>query len=220
MTSVPKRRRGRPPLPLDRIIETALVMIDHDGPDQFSFRGLADRLSSSTATLYRHVKDKSELLGLVIERTLADVDLPEAADEQWDETCRTTMCSVFASLTKHPGVARILIQQFPSGPHAAAIRERVLHALIQGGFGPGTAAVGGATLARYTLGFAVQAALESAHASDNTVESNPLMINQSRYPSTAAVAHLLPKPLAEEFDFGLRLLLQGLRSMRDEGQSP
>jgi AcrR family transcriptional regulator len=189
---------------LERIVETALAIVDHDGPDALSLRGLAERLSSSTAMLYRHVSNKSELVGLVIERALAEVDLPEPDDEQpWDAVCRSTMYAVYATLTRHRSLAPLLMERFPNGPHAAAIRERILHALLRSGFAPDTAASAVATLARYTLGFAMQSGTPQQ-------EHQPAQVSG---PGTAAVAHLLPKPLTDEFEFGLTLMLEGLRSM-------
>src|ERR1700745_1748683 len=49
------RTRGRPAIPLDRIVTTALQIVDDEGADALSMRTLAQRLDSGPPTLYRHV---------------------------------------------------------------------------------------------------------------------------------------------------------------------
>ena len=67
------RSRGRPAVPLDRIVTAALEIVDEQGADALSMRSLAQRLGSGTATLYRHFASRSELVSMVVDRMLEDV---------------------------------------------------------------------------------------------------------------------------------------------------
>jgi len=217
LTSTSPSRRGRPPIALELIISTALEMIDAQGPDAFSFRALAQRLSSGTATLYRHVSDKSELFALVIEHVLSSVEVPELENSTWDEQCEALMRAIYDQLAAHPGVSTALVTHFPNDHHAASLRERLFTALLDGGFTADVAATGGATLARYTLGFAIQSGLELSSAPEAPTPDPTPVASQERHPATASLSHLLPKPLHEEFEFGMQLLLQGLNTkLREE----
>src|SRR5437870_1511107 len=73
-------RRGRPPRSLERIVGVALEIVDEVGTDAFSMRLLADRLGSGTATLYRHLAGKDELMVYVVDRILGEVDIESDAD--------------------------------------------------------------------------------------------------------------------------------------------
>jgi len=204
-----KRGRGRPPIPRARIIDTALQIVDEEGADALTLRALAERLSSGTATLYRHVSGRAELVGLVVDRMLADVDLPPIEDDDadpWDVVCHRTATAVFETIARHRSVATLLIEQMPAGPHAIALRERIARALLRSGMAPETAAAAVATLARHIVGFAMQSG-EREGAADRAYPLEP-----GAYPNLMVVAPHLPKPLAEEFDFGLRHLLTGLKS--------
>ncbi|WP_353816608.1 TetR/AcrR family transcriptional regulator [Agromyces sp. SYSU T00266] len=207
MTLTEKRKPGRPRIPRERIVDAALQIVDEQGADALTLRAVAERISSSTATLYRHVSGRSELIGLVIDRMLGEVELPavEDDDEQpWEVVCHRTATAIFTTIAQHRSVATLLIERFPTGPHAIALRERIARALLRGGLPPEVAAAAVATLGRYILGFAMQS------AADDGAQRPSFTVDPMAYPHLVELAPLLPKPLAEEFEFGLTHLLSGL----------
>src|SRR2546426_9550361 len=68
MSPEEERQRG---LTRDRLVEAALELINEDGLDALSMRSLANRLQVKAASLYWHVRDRRELLGLLAESILA-----------------------------------------------------------------------------------------------------------------------------------------------------
>lgn len=216
--SSPGRSRGRPAVPMDRILSAAVELLDEQGADALSMRSLAQRLQSGTATLYRHFADRAELVSAVIDQILGEVDLdPEAlAALPWQQGCTLLAQHMFDALSRHGNVAVLLIEYTPVGTNALANRELCLSLLLANGFRPRDAAHAYAMLARYVLGFAIQlsgtAAGDSEH--DAQLASAFRRLDPSRYPATVAVADDLPVPLAEEFAFGLRLIVAGLEQLR------
>ncbi|MFF5294498.1 TetR/AcrR family transcriptional regulator C-terminal domain-containing protein [Paractinoplanes globisporus] len=211
MTSPERRKPGRPPIPRERIVDTALAIVDEHGADALTLRALADRLGASTATLYRHVSGRAELIGLVIDRMLGGARLPDEGGE-WQVVLRDGFTAVFTTLTEHRRVAGLLVEQFPAGPNAIAFRERILGVLLRDGFSPDEAALTVATLGRFTLGFAMQSA-----AHELTREEANSAIDRGRYPDVARVlATVGQRPLGDEFGFGLTHLLGGLAASRAE----
>lgn len=205
-TTPEKRKPGRPPLPRQRIIDTALQLVDESGADALTLRALAVQLSSSTATLYRHVDNRAELVGLVVDRMLADVDLPPVdVDDRdpWNVVCHRIATAIFVTIAEHRKVAPLLVERFPGGPNAILLRERLARALLRGGFSPEVTAKSVATLGRYILGFAMQA------DADDSPQGHPAG-DAADTPNLVRVAEFLPQPLIAEFDFGLTLLLKGL----------
>lgn len=209
--SEPKRGRGRPSVGRERIVEAALGIIDAEGAEALSLRAVAQRFSSSTATIYRHVESRSELLGLVMEHILAEADskiqLNLAADSRWDEVCRQSALVAYRVLSSHNSSAQLFTSRFPLGPKGLAVRERMLSALLRDGFAPLVAVNTVATISHYVVGFAMQ---NDATVSRSVLEAKFGGEGGQRYPATASVVHLLPRPLVEEFEFGLDLLLTGL----------
>lgn len=210
----PSRSRGRPALPMDRILGAALQLLDEQGAEALSMRSLAQRLGSGTATLYRHFSNRSELVSMVIDHILGEVDLDAdtIADLRWQHACTFFAQHMFDALGRHGNVAALLIEYTPMGPNALAIRERCLAVFLDNGFPPTVAARAYATLARYVLGFAIQLSGSGAVNDQQDAELSAAFhqLGPSRYPATAAVADDLPVPLEDEFTFGLELIIAGL----------
>ncbi len=210
-----RRSRGRPAVPLDRILGTALELVDEEGAEALSMRSLAQRLESGTATLYRHFGNRASLIAHVIDRVFGEValDTRALAELSWDQACRTVAQSMFDTLAEHRKVAPLLVEQTPTGPNAMALRERCLAVLLDGGLSPSLAARAYATLSRYVLGFAIQLTGAGNDAERERVSARFHDLPQGEFPATRAVADSLPVPLEDEFAFGLELIVNGLRQL-------
>jgi TetR/AcrR family tetracycline transcriptional repressor len=219
-----RRSPGRPPVPLDRIVATALRVVDEEGVDALSMRTLARRLDSGTATLYRHFANRADLIAHVVDHVFgeAEFDAEELAAMSWDQAWRTIAHTMFDALGRHKNVAPLLVEHVPLGPNALTQRERCIAVLLDNGFPPQLAALAYATLARYVLGFAIQL---SGHGATRRIEDARLSagfrgLDPSLFPATVAVADSLPVPLEDEFAFGLQLIVNGLGQLRDSDRRP
>lgn len=217
-----RRSPGRPPVPLDRIVATALQIVDEEGADALSMRVLAQRLDSGTATLYRHFASRAELIAQVVDRVFGEAEFSagELATIGWQQACHMIATTMYGALNRHKNVAPLLAGQVPIGPNAMALRERCLAVLLDSGFPPRLAARAYATLARYVLGFAIQLSTQAAAGSREDAQRSAIFRSSdpSLFPATVAVADALPVPLEDEFTFGLDLLLDGLRQLQDSGR--
>src|SRR5690348_12669446 len=102
-----RRSPGRPPIPRERIVATALRIVDEQGSEALSLRTLAQRLESSTATLYRHFSNRAELVAELIDLVLGNAAATaiHAVDLEWDHACRAMAMSTFEALREHPNLA-------------------------------------------------------------------------------------------------------------------
>ena len=211
------RSRGRPALPLDRILAAAVELVDEQGAEALSMRSLAQRLGSGTATLYRHFSNRSELVSMVIDHILGELDLDAdtVAELPRQQACTLFAQHMFDALGRHGNVASLLIEYTPMGPNALANRELCLTVLLGSGFPPAVAAHAYATLARYVLGFAIQLSGSAAVNGQQDAELSAAFhgLDPSRYPATVTVADDLPVPLEDEFAFGLKLIVAGLERL-------
>jgi AcrR family transcriptional regulator len=210
------RSRGRPALPLDRIVTAAVDILDEQGAEALSMRSLAQRLGSGTATLYRHFSNRSELVATVIDHIIgeADLDAEAIAALPWQQACMLFAQHMFDALSRHGNVAALMTESIPMGPHALALRELCLAVLLRNGFAPAVAAHAYATVARYVLGFAIQQSGAAETQRDAELADAFHQLDRSRFPATVAVADDLPVPLAEEFAFGLQLIVAGLERLQ------
>jgi AcrR family transcriptional regulator len=207
-----RRSPGRPPIPLDRIVTTALQIIDDEGPDALSMRTLAQRLDSGTATLYRHFNSRAGLLAHVLDRVFGTVEIDHAklSTMAWQEAGKTVVHAMFDTLRGHPNVAPLLPGDALIGPNALAAREVLIAIMLDNGFPPALAARSYATLARYILGFAIQLTSPHGDLDDAGLAQVFHDLDPGQFPATVAVADNLPVPLEDEFAFGLDLIIDGL----------
>jgi len=64
---------GRAAVSADRIVDVALEIVDHDGIDGLTMRGLATKLGVAVTAIYWHVGDKEALLDAIADRVAAEV---------------------------------------------------------------------------------------------------------------------------------------------------
>jgi TetR/AcrR family tetracycline transcriptional repressor len=219
-TTASGRGPGRPPVPLERIVATALQIVDDEGADALSMRTLAQRLGSGTATLYRHFDNRAALVAHVVDRMFGAVELKgdELLAMGWQQALRTVAHTMFEALARHRNAARLMVEEIPLGPNAMALREHCVAALLDSGFPPRLAAHAFATLSRYVLGFAIQV---NGHGGGGQLDDAQLSavfqsVDPALFPATVTVAESMPVPIEDEFSFGLELLLSGLAHLRDD----
>jgi AcrR family transcriptional regulator len=207
-------------VPLERIVATALQIVDEEGSDALSMRTLAQRLGSGTATLYRHFDNRAALVAHVVDRMFGVVELngDELLTMGWQQALRTVAHTMFDALARHRNAARLMVEQIPLGPNAMALREHCVAVLLDSGFPPHVAARAYATLARYVLGFAVQVTGHGGAGRPGDAQPAAVFqgVDPGRFPATVAVAGSMPVPIEDEFSFGLELLLSGLAHLRDD----
>ncbi len=199
----------------------ALEIVDEVGTDAFSMRLLADRLGSGTATLYRHLASKDELMFYVVDRILGEVDIDIDADtlgnSTWQHATARGASAFYEVLRSHPNALPLLVSQVPVGPKALVNRERSMAVLLACGFPLDLAARAYTAVAHYVVGFALQQHAPGAPRPEDAARLRDLYraLDAETYPATVAAAdELTSVPLDEEFRFGLQLLLDGIERRR------
>lgn len=211
------RSPGRPPMPREQIVATALSILDEEGPEALSLRALAQRLESGTATLYRHFDSRADLLDEVVDRVIGEVrlDAVGVAEMSWQDAARALASAMFDVLCRHRNAAPLLAQHIPVGANAMVQRELALSFLLSAGFPSALAVRSYATISRHVLGFAMQLSprADEEHG-DAQVADKARALDPDDFPATCAVADALPVALEDEFKFGLDLIIAGLEVIR------
>lgn len=126
--ATPSRKRGaRAEVPVTReaIVDAAFTLIEERGFDSFSMRSLATELGVFPATLYWHVGDRGQLLGLVEEKWTLQIELPDELDD-WSEWMRELGRRYRRNAHAHPHVARLISVERVRNINAMRIPDAVL----------------------------------------------------------------------------------------------
>ncbi|MGV9848728.1 TetR/AcrR family transcriptional regulator [Streptomyces sp. NPDC003442] len=211
-----KTSRPRPQLSHERIIATAVELLDRDGERKLSMRRLAERLGAHATSLYWHVATKDDVLDLALDAVFAELDLPERHSASWQEDIEAFMTGLRSVLLRHPWAAPLANSRPLMGPNALRCSEFAYTALTTGGFEGVHLSSAAATITHYVIGSASSEAVwqqRSDEAATRSAVDAHIRARIDEYPTLAG--HF---PLLEEDDWdshfhrGMRLLLAGLAS--------
>ena len=79
----------RAPLSRERVLRAAVELADREGIEAMSMRRLGQELGVDAMAIYRHVRDKDDLLDGVVEIVVGEIDRPAPLDG-WKATLRGT----------------------------------------------------------------------------------------------------------------------------------
>ena len=189
----------------DRIVEAALELLDRDGLVGVTTRRLAERLGVRSPSLYWHIRDREQLLGLLSDRIVADARWPEPSSG-WRATAEGLMREYLRCLLAHRDAARVVAGRPPMGPNRLRGAEMLLRALLSAGLGELEAIDAGLVLTTYVVGFALEQQAAELSAAGN-MQTDP-----DRYPTLARLSKAVPAAGWARFEEGLRLILDGVQS--------
>ena len=87
MTTQTRRAQPRVPLSRERVLQTALGLVDRGGLESLSMRKLGQELGVEAMALYYHFADKDEIVDGVVDLVFGEIDLP-AAGIDWKTAMR------------------------------------------------------------------------------------------------------------------------------------
>ena len=216
-------RVGRPPrVNLQRIVDAALEI----GLDRVSLPMVADKLGVGSSTLYRHVRNRDELLRLATVKVALERRLPSAPQTHWSALAMRYAQSLFDSLSREPLVIQELMRGRLGPDVEVDYLEPFLLAMSQHGFTPAEGLHLFRAIGMVTVGAAVGATAVQARvaAGDKDGADAFARVLAERAPSELP---LIRAALAERVDLVgnqwpglLHLLLAGIAATRGEVLPP
>ena len=212
---VPKRGEPRATLSREAIVDAAIDVLDIHGLDGLSMRRVAEVLNTGPASLYWHVADKEQLIHLILDRVMGELELPEPDQSRWEEQIREFAHGARAMFRKHRDIGLASLGRVPMGPNLIRIAEWLL-GLLRGAGIPNRPATWFVDLIAL-VGAAQSVEDDIASTGDdpviNAMGDYLATLPQEQYPNMAAVASdMVVGSPDERFEFGLDLLLRGLKS--------
>jgi AcrR family transcriptional regulator len=217
----PAQRRADA-LSKERIVATAIEILDAGGESALTFRALAARLATGSGAIYWHVASKDELLMTATGDVIARVMTKAASGAEPQEAIRAVALGVFDAIDAHPWVGTELSRK-PWQLAIAQILEGVGGQLQALGV-PGRAQFDCASaLVSYILGLAGQYAAGARLLPRDTdrpaflatVAARWAQLDPAQYPFVHQVAAKLPgHDDREQFLAGINLILDGITARR------
>ena len=186
----------------EQVVATAIEEIAEGGYEQLTIRSLAARLGVAPMSLYRHIRDKDDLLDEVVERLLVGAWEPSSPTEDWRAWVTEAADKLRALLVAEPAALYVYLRHPVVSPVAIQRMKAIMGVLRQAGLDEPAARRAYAALHTYTVGFA---ALEASRAGWTPPEGRVNSVAKQ------LAAYTTPRQFTE----GLRYLLEGIERNAD-----
>ena len=211
--------KPRTPLSRERVLRAAIVVADTSGIDSLSMRNLGQKLQVEAMSLYNHVANKDDILDGIVDLVFSEIELP-ADRADWKSAMRKRAISAHKALLRHPWAPSLMQSRTKPGPATLRHHDSVLGSLRKAGFTLVMAAHAFSAIDGYVYGFALQQINLPLKSKEQVAEVGDNILRQlaGEYPYlTEMITEHAMKPgydYAEEFQFGLDLILDGLERLR------
>ena len=203
---------GESPLSLERIVATAVELLDTDGLDGLTMRRLADRLGSGVMSLYWHVANKEEVFDLALDAVLGYQAAPEEAmPDDWRVDVVQVLEDWRSSMLRHPWSASLLPRR-ALGPSILSRLELLSKALTKAGVADADLNAAIWSLWNYVMGATITRASFDRSDDDRAAAQIRLTNLSEHYPTIERSRLLMDNDWDGAFRRGLDFLLDGLSS--------
>jgi AcrR family transcriptional regulator len=216
----------RTPLSKARILDTAVVLADEGGVDALSMRKIAQVLGVVPMALYKHLRNKDELLDGMVDAIVGEID-PPITGADWKTTIRRRVLSARSVLLRHPWASRViesrLRERTDPTPAVMTYMNSMIGIFRAGGFSIDLTHHALHAMGSRLLGFS-QELFEDTPNADPPPDAPPPEELAERYPHIVeimtAITHEQGSVVGPgcddqfEFEFALDLLLDGLDRLR------
>jgi len=219
-TTTESNAERRAPLSRERVLRAAVALADQSGIESLTMRKLGQELGVEAMSLYNHVANKDDILDGIVDLVLGDIDVPRSGTE-WKTAMRQRAISAHDVLLAHPWAAMLIMSRYNVGPGMTRYLDATLGRLREGGFSITGALDAWNTLDSHLYGFTLQElnlpfeVKETQQASADVLTQLPA----DQYPHVAEViTEIMQTGRAENFEFGLDLILDGLERILDPAE--
>lgn len=215
---MPKTSRPvkRAPLSRESVIEAAVRVADAIGLSSVSMRTVAREAGVEAMSLYHHVKGKDDLLDELADWVYTTITLP-SPDRPWRAAMTERADSTRAAITTHPWALGLIGSRRNPGPALIGHHEATLGCLRANGFDVRLTLHAMSVLDAYVYGFTLsELNLPMEHGESEEEFAQTLGLTAEAYPHIAEVMTEQVRgkdySFADEFGYGLALILDGLES--------
>lgn len=199
-----------PPLSRERIVATAVELLDAQGIEGLTMRRLADRLGAGVMSLYWHVDKKEDVFDLALDAVLDYRGPPRTNESQdWRREVVHMLEDWRASMLRHPWSASLLPRRV-LGPNILSRLELLSQILSRAGVADANLNAAIWSLWNYVMGATITRASFAVSDDDRAAAQQRLTRLSERYPTIERSRLLLDDDWNGAFRKGLGFLLDGL----------
>jgi AcrR family transcriptional regulator len=171
--------------------------------------------------MYRHFKNKMDLLSALIDLLFADVPEPEPG-RPWRENLATLMRAWFDIYRRHVGLAEAMAGQADDQPRLFALTEWTVHELRRAGVPSADIGLFHQAIYNHTVGYGLVAALSPWMTTPSLRDEQRRIysaLDPAKFPESSAASASLYPDTDKLFDFGMGLLLDAIEERVREAKS-
>jgi AcrR family transcriptional regulator len=207
-------RRG---LTMERIGAAAIRIAETDGLAALSMRRVAVELGVGTASLYTYLPGKAELEALMADAIGAEDPLPDDWPGGWRAKLEAWARNDHEGYRKHPWVLQLVATASAPGPNLLRWMDSALRVLEGTGLTEAERMAVVESVDAYVRGQA-KLSLDTREPSAAEVRGRDAVLGElvdfEPYPALVATLRAGVSPYAaDQFEFGLRLLLDGVEAL-------
>jgi AcrR family transcriptional regulator len=212
--------------PLDRaqIVAASIKLIDAEGIDALSMRRLGQELGVGATSFYWHIKDKDQLIDLVLDEIVKEVRLDDDPTLPWRDRVAAFAWEFRAVVKRHSHLAPLAGARVAMGPNLLAVIEHLLAIMRSGGFEGSKLTLAFSAVLTFALGTAIMESREMSGPGTEGKTANELQemlagmfmsLPPDTYPNLARIIpDTDPREVDEDsqFRYGIDRLLDGLQA--------
>ena len=215
----------RVPLSRERVLEAAVAFADGAGIEALSMRKLADILGVVPMALYKHVANKDELVGGMVDLVVGEIDRADGGSD-WRLAIRLRVLSARRALQRHPWAVQVIESRTTPSPPVLEYMDSIIGMFRSGGFSIDLTHHVMHAFGSRIWGF-TQEVFNGTERTDPAMRVAMLRELAETYPNIAEVASPPGHAVQSigragcdeqfEFEFALDLLLDGFERLREQG---
>jgi AcrR family transcriptional regulator len=198
------------------IVDAAVDLVARSGSEGLTMRRLGAAMDVDATAVYRHFRDKSELMRAIADRMLIPITA-QLQEDEWRTTVVTVCRRLRDALLRHPHLAAAVRDAPPLDAGEFAITETLLQQFLRAGLTPHQAALAYHSVIELAVGSAaIDATIDALDDADRERHYDRwrqayAALPANEYPASHAVADLLYRGTADDrFTVALGRLLDGI----------
>lgn len=228
-----QKPKPRTVLSLDSVLDVSIAVLDESGAERLSVREVARRLHAGVASIYWYIDSKSQLVDLAVDRVLGQVTdqaVNSSADDGSDDPLaplRALALRLFDTLDQHQWCAGHITQNPQRQPHSVQTLDLIGRHLASLGLTVEQQFHSSTALMTYVVGSCAQMANAQRSVSNVVTRRAHLAeaarrwdeVDPDELPFLRSAADVLRQhDDREQFEFGLDLMLDGIRELLGHGR--
>jgi len=215
MTPPRSSPQARSPARLSRdvLIDACIRIADREGPEAVTMRRLGAELGVDATAVYRHFRDKDELVAATADRLLTDAFDSTTFTGDWRRDIRSAVLTVRRAYVAHPRIALMVLSATSPMPNEARVSEATLGIIRRLGLPDRDAVLAFEVLEAYTVAVSCMDGMGSSGSDAWRLEYAALP--PTTFPNLTATATMLYADPDERFEFGLDLMLDAIERLVD-----